>query len=68
MVTVPIVLIFLAREMKMASGTPMEVDTTVMKFKNADGSARVLTIGELSGNTWVLKQNGNNFYWYPLTN
>jgi hypothetical protein len=58
----------LARELKMTTNTPMEVNVSVTEFKNADGSARILQIGELSGHTWVLKHNGDNFYWYPLTN
>jgi hypothetical protein len=57
----------LTPEWRMMSNTPMQPDVTVMSFKNADGSPRVIQIGSLSGDKWVLKYNGDNFYWYPLT-
>ncbi len=44
---------------------------SVMRFKKADGSERVLQMGELSGHTWVLRQidpvdPSFGFFWEPL--
>ncbi len=58
----------LTPEWKVNSATVMEPDVTVMSFRNADGSPQTVQIGELSGDKWVLRANGNAFFWEPLSN
>jgi len=58
----------LTPEWKLNGATVMESDVTVMAFRNADGSPQTVQIGELSGDKWVLRANGNAFFWEPLSN
>ncbi len=51
----------------------MPTDVTVMKFKNADGSPRVVTIDvggvPTTGSNWVLRPHATDpgrFVWEPL--
>ena len=57
----------LVRELA-AAPTPMEVDVTVISFKNGAGEPEVLTIGGLSSDKWILRQDATDpeaVFWEP---
>ena len=46
----------------------MEVDVTVISFKNGAGEPEVLTIGGLSSDKWLLRQDATDpdaVFWEP---
>lgn len=62
----------LTPEWKLNNATVMEPDVTIMSFKNADGSPRVVSMGGAGeSDRWVLRRVDPNdpqagYFWEPL--